>query len=234
MNANEILLRTKEIYRECSSYSDSGIAQLVPPISKTNLEFATFFVRPNKFRFEWRDWHPYFGKELPPTENALWTDGKRTRTKFLGKIISEKSLGFAVAGATGVSFGTVLLISKLLMGNYIESSLDWFNMSDPRILDEEVVGNSPCYHLVGTVESTDDHDAWIDIHEFLVRRLSHKIARSKDETEGLRQEALRVLKKQGVQECDLPNFEALTRQNVYNFKNVQVNGAVDPSLFEVV
>ena len=60
MDVDAILKSLSEKYLAIDSYSDVGTVETVnqPPSScGRQLEFKTYFVRPDKVRFEWRDWH---------------------------------------------------------------------------------------------------------------------------------------------------------------------------------
>jgi len=110
VNPELILKNVQETYRGFESYSDVGTVGLVPPIGKTSLEFRTYFEKPSKMRFEWRSWHPYFGKDKPANESVVWSaDGEQAHMWFLGNL-KHSELMSAVAGATGVSSASVLMI----------------------------------------------------------------------------------------------------------------------------
>ncbi len=261
MNASEILRQVKEAYAGFSSYADRGTTTLnmnfgemlrdlgmsqqdfekmqreapkmQAPLVECPQEFATFFARPNNFRFEWRDWHPFFGKSKPPNENALCSNDKATYSKFLGSL-ERTRLDMAVAGATGISAGSVLMISKLLMPNYIDSAFDWFDMIDVRLQSEVEIDGSRCFHLVGTVLNKDDHEAWITADNFFVRRISSRMKISKEEADGLQQEAQSVLEQAGMDESGVPPLGALDYHTVYDYTEVAINKTIELSLFDAI
>jgi hypothetical protein len=91
MNPDFILKSVRQKYFSFGSYSDVGTVD-------TALEFKTYYVRSKKFRFEWRDWHLCLGKEQPPNERAVWTDGKESFMRILAK--DQRIKGFETALAS--------------------------------------------------------------------------------------------------------------------------------------
>ncbi len=231
MDPESILRAVKDTYLGFQSYADVGTVDMIPPIGKTNLEFKMYFVRPAQVRFEWRDWHPYFGKDGPANENGFCFDGKSVRELILGKQRQAKSLSNAVAGATGVSSGSVLQILKLLYPDCVQSRHSWFEMRDARRLADEEISGRLCYHLVGTIASSDDEEAWISQDDFIVRRLLHRTEVSEKDTERANASALQMLRSMGIKEKIPMATGPQSYHHQFNYNQVVVNKPILDELF---
>ncbi len=109
MNADELLNRVLDVYQNCSSYSDAG--EVVGDLG--NLEFKTYFCRPNKFRFEWSK--PFNGRTR---RGVIFSESETKATYFDGENLEDTGgLALAVAGATGISLGVAPRVAHLLMPN---------------------------------------------------------------------------------------------------------------------
>src|SRR5437660_3207129 len=114
MNPEQILAALAEVYAECGSYRDCGqvVTRFVhlddnPP--RTVMQpFSTAFVRPHRFRFEYRD---EYGRYI------VWANGEAVQTWWdvSPGVEQQESLEMALAGATGVSGGSAHTIPALLM-----------------------------------------------------------------------------------------------------------------------
>lgn len=91
MDSQDILSKMRDVYKTFRTYTDSGTVE-TSGMSGPGLEFETFFRRPAQFKFHWLSWHPYFGKSQPAQEAAVWTDGQKFKTKFLGQVNEEPNL----------------------------------------------------------------------------------------------------------------------------------------------
>ena len=126
----------------------------MPPIGLgTPTEFKTYFVSPNKIRFEWRSWHPHQSKSVTPNLNVIVSDGIKSQSLFLGEL-RELSLSLAIGGATGVSSGAVHMILKLLMPDCVKLNKVWFEFVTASIEGEEEISGALCHHI--TLCSTDE------------------------------------------------------------------------------
>jgi len=102
-----IIERMKEIYSECRSYQDEGSvitkseksgSQSLNPVT-----FKTYFVRPDKFRFEWKTRLFPGGLML---FNVIWSDGEATHTYWeSGKLDKMDSLQSGIMANAGVTRG---------------------------------------------------------------------------------------------------------------------------------
>ncbi|CAN5866233.1 hypothetical protein BH11PLA1_BH11PLA1_10330 [soil metagenome] len=114
--ADQILAKVRAAYAECRSYRDDGVVTTTffgPQKRTERLPFSTRFVRPDGFLFEFRsrrwedEWDQY----------AVWMEAGRPKTWWT--VPSEgddaKTLGHALAAATGVSAGSAWRVPSLLM-----------------------------------------------------------------------------------------------------------------------
>lgn len=172
MRGPDILEKVRDTYLAFETYSDVGTAHIVPPIGiGTPTEFKTYFSRPDKVRFSWRDWHPYFGRSKPPSNSMIWTDGQDSRIRSLRGTEYTETFSIAIAGATGVSSAAAVMILLLLRPGSIGFNYKWYQMKTIGDLDEEDVAGTLCYHLSGCAVAEGDTEVWIDKGNFLVRRL---------------------------------------------------------------
>jgi len=175
-DANEIIKELGEAYLAFQSYQDTGYSETLwdPGTDKerlVGLTFSTIFKRPNFFRFEWRDRHPF--KDAPEKIAVIWCDGKHSYSKysFLKKQRRNENLGLTVAGATGVSSASAHTVSALLMKEVRGRKLtDLTNLS---YLGSESLNNEDCHILRCTSErrTEDVTDFWISKSRSILLRI---------------------------------------------------------------
>lgn len=181
--AAQVLNRVVQVYRECRTYRDTGVVVSViwgSGRKQTDKRpFSTVFLRPRAFRFVFRqrngeeEWRQYIVHADESNVRTWWdlTPGVKR----------ERSLGLALAGATGISGGSAFTIPNLLMPTEIHG----WSLTDlkflRRISDARVDGRR-CIRLVGMqVLSLAGHaraasqqrptTLWVDAESFLVRRI---------------------------------------------------------------
>jgi hypothetical protein len=224
MNPESILKSVREKYLSLKSYADEGVVGTSK--GKRSLEFKTYFASPLKVRFEWRT-------SFPPTENAIWTNGTESHSWFMGKLELLPEFSSGIAGATGVSSASVVMILKLLLPDCIEVRSAWYDMQDMN-MDEEPVDALMCYHIIGTDRKTDDTEAWISKDDFLVRRLRRRTEISQEESERMLAEARKHLEDIGLPQGDLPvrSIPAQKFTDEYNYREVKINQPIADEIFE--
>jgi hypothetical protein len=120
MTAIEVLRTMLLKYSIMKSYQDSGVVLHQRPDrpEPNQVIFSTSFLRPDRFRFEWTTHHPYPPLRHLKTERVIWSDGGGA---FLydnhdgGSVEQQEDLIMAIAGATGVSMGSALTVSNMLL-----------------------------------------------------------------------------------------------------------------------
>jgi outer membrane lipoprotein-sorting protein len=157
-------------YSRLASYQDEGI--LVTTIDEPTggkiekMPFKTFFKRPNLFRFEWTD----FGITKLGRTKLIWFNGKEAFTYWEpDSYEKEESLSLAVAGATGVSYGTVHTISDLTMQEEFGASI-LKRLKKASLLGEEVFEGVRCYRIKGT-DMDEALELWVGKTDLLLRKL---------------------------------------------------------------
>lgn len=123
VEARQILERMREVYATCSSYRDEGEVESVMIMGPRRFDqettikpFATAFVRPNSFRYEfWKQGH---GPREEWDYAIVWTEGKKYRSWWTlqsGRRGSHSTIPRAVAGFVGVSGSSAYTVPNLLV-----------------------------------------------------------------------------------------------------------------------
>jgi len=172
MTAQEVLIAMRTKYAAMRSYQDRGIVLTKFPTNRQANEttFATFFRRPDRFRFEWTTHHPYEGLRHVRTHRVIWSDGTGA---FLysdrdGTIEPQESLRMAIAGATGVSSGAAHTISPLLMadvGGFTLPQLERLTFG------EGECDGVTCYRIGGYHPQGDFYEVFVSVDDLLLRRV---------------------------------------------------------------
>lgn len=147
-----------ERYATCATYRDSGksITRFVTdnrrPYSSIK-PFATAFIRPDRFRFEYRSRHG--DAEDDWDRYIIWSDGRTVSTWWDVRpgVERQESLSLAVAAATGVSGGTAHTVSSLLFANQ-DYGRRLTDLVEVRSLEDEHLDGGSCYRLKGQFEPT--------------------------------------------------------------------------------
>ena len=168
--ADEIISRMNSVYANSHSYQDSGMVKDV--FLKTNetriaeKPFTTAFIRPDRFRYEFR--------ETPPGRKerrfVIHQDGKTLRVHWdLPRDANAPTLDRAIAMATGISSESAITVPGMLL----PKEITWrraIRFSKPTRIQDERVGNRDCFRI---------HDQfrynvvtyWIDKENFLLRKI---------------------------------------------------------------
>ena len=122
MDENRLLASVADAYASLSSYIDEGVVNTTLRMPEASFQhakkFSTAYVKPNLFRFKLESPHPY-----PPlahfittyicgfdgTSAYLWTQHHDQPAE----VCIETQFDMAVAGATGISGGSVRTIASL-------------------------------------------------------------------------------------------------------------------------
>ena len=203
-SAKTIIQRMADKYTNCSTYKDRGVVTTVlfRDGQKCTIRkpFTTAYMRPNNFRFEFKDgfwnmvcdWHDEFSAQVEgilgtkqfnhmfqfrdekPKRYIVHSDpsGVRIIWDVDSQIEEPESLSMAIAGASGVSSGSAHNIPAMLI-----AGIGGFRLTDlvdlERLLDSEIDGTQ-CYVLSGKYYTGDSVKIWIDKQYYMVRRLFEK------------------------------------------------------------
>ncbi|HUK13022.1 MAG TPA: hypothetical protein VLW17_06940 [Thermoanaerobaculaceae bacterium] len=117
LRPEQILLTMKKRYAACRSYRDTGVLRTAQIIeggrSGAELPFATAFVRPNKFRFQFTD----RGLGERSSVYVVWMDGAELRSWWDAKpgVREPESLQAALDAAAGITGGASIRIPGMLL-----------------------------------------------------------------------------------------------------------------------
>jgi hypothetical protein len=152
MSPEQILSAQAEVYATCASYRDAGVVttRFINTDGgghTTTRPFETAFVRPDRFRFEYRSRH---FEEDDWDRCIVWAGGGDVRTWWdvTRGVESPESLGLALSGATGVSGGSAHTVPALLLPDLIRGR-SLTQMVDVVSLGDDSLGDVTCYRLSG-------------------------------------------------------------------------------------
>jgi hypothetical protein len=179
--ADEIVRLVTETYKNCSTYRDSGVVTtlFIGTDGHNHTEkqrFTTAFVRPDRFRFEYR--HRFFedrqkpGAASKPDRYIIWRQGKDVRTwwDLRPGEATKSSLDLALGGAFAVSGRSSEEITALLLPQEICCDRLTHIHDTNRLADAEL-GEANCIRIQGKDGDGDLTTFWIDSKNLLIRRI---------------------------------------------------------------
>lgn len=189
-SAHKVLARMTATYATASSYQDSGVVRLVPhdPLianrktpflqnvalqSDTLISFKTYYLRPNRFRFEWK-----ISSQTEARESVVWFDGKRAYS-WMPSVSGDGSFNFTsslnfslhVDEALSSSLGSVYFVPSLLLQKLIVAPFSGTvrTAKQVTIVREELMDGETCYvikaHLAGVPWLL-----WVGKESYLLRK----------------------------------------------------------------
>lgn len=176
LTGKQIIDKMAHAYSSCKSYYDEGVVTTVFHDKRgrrtEKLSFTTAFARPDRFRFEFREFRNG-GQEYE--QYIVWRDGESVRTwwSIQPGIENETSLGMAIAGATGVSGGSAYTIPSLLLPDEI-GGRGLTDLTRLEVLDDEDVNAVPCSKIQGRERSGDVNTLWVEKGSYLVRKIAEQ------------------------------------------------------------
>ncbi|MCW5824067.1 MAG: hypothetical protein KIT34_14780 [Cyanobacteria bacterium TGS_CYA1] len=198
-----------------------------------DLRFKTSFVRDDRFRFEFRQYHPHLGKSGPDIVSVVWSNG--TRHTFYSSPIGQKDYGSLigpVSATTGISAASIIHIPSLLMPENIAISPTWLSLEGARISTEEIVDNRKCFVLGGFRRITD-YSIWIDKDDYSIRKIVHVMRMTQSQSEEMQRD-LQRMKDEGKlpPEMPIPNFDLKDMSTTYNYSNIEFDKFIDSADLE--
>ena len=178
--ADAILRRMAAAYAALGAYQDSGDVRYEVTGTAQQIVFRTAFERPRRFRFEWIMHHPFAPLRFFKTTRVLRSDGESTFTavsRTWGKSGEQRdeSLARGVAGATGVSAGSVHTIATLLIPNLWASEpfgVSLVAIGSPRLMGVESVESVECHRVEGVSRQDEKTQLWIGRDDNMLRRVA--------------------------------------------------------------
>jgi outer membrane lipoprotein-sorting protein len=164
------------MYAACKSYRDSGVIETAPVTrgddTRKYMKFRTAFVRPDRFRFEYR---------LRGNDGKTWSrhivsaDGGRVRSWWDAEpgVIDWESLEFAaneLCSRTNVPMRTVggLMMPKQVGPSFLADARDLI------LLGYEKIDGKTCYKICGKEKEGWPFTIWIEKKSKLIRRVEEK------------------------------------------------------------
>lgn len=177
ITAKQIIAKMAKVYKTCKSYSDSGAVKTIfydykgNITNSSNKPFKTAFIRPDQFRFEYKC-NQSFGSVKLNTKYIIWAKEKNIRYwwSIQPGIKTDKSLGMAIARATGVSGGSAHTIPNLLMKNEV-SGWSITDITQQQRIADAWIDDIKCYRIQGINSTNDPITIWISQKTFLVMRI---------------------------------------------------------------
>lgn len=173
MNPQDIFSKIKERYGSCTTYRDRGCLyswdERNQKTAKPQIVFRSYFEWPSKFRFEWQD---------DSSSAMIWCDGKDAFRCYnfhnSGTEIQPcENYGMALAGAHGVSKGSVSLIADLLFDDLRTANRWLLIRAEEKLVGTEMIGGDECYYIQGSNFSPNDTSVWISDHDWSLKRHRH-------------------------------------------------------------
>jgi hypothetical protein len=148
LTAADVIKRMKQAYAGTHSYFDTGMVKEV--FIDANGErivkkpFTTAFVRPDRFRYEFREKSPY----LTERRFVIYRNGEELRTHWdVEHDLTLDTLDRAIAAATGVSSESAITVPGMLLPNEIT----WrraIRFSKPTRIEDDRLGDIDCFRIV--------------------------------------------------------------------------------------
>jgi RNA polymerase sigma factor (sigma-70 family) len=177
LSAKQIVERMAKTYADCKSYRDSGMVKtlFVGPVGNRTVEkpFTTAFVRPDRFRFDYKemigDEEKRFLIQAKAKEVRTWWDVKPGVEK-------PESLALALGGAAGVSSLSSLNIPQLLLPDKMGRSR--LVLAEPKRAEDAKLGKVDCFRVEGKFGANPMRRQrlllWIDKKTYLVRQIDEQ------------------------------------------------------------
>jgi outer membrane lipoprotein-sorting protein len=174
LSAQQIVERMAKAYSDCKSYRDSGIVEtlFVEAVGNRTVKkpFTTAFVRPDRFRFEYKE--TLGNQEM---RFIAWSNAKEVQTWWDVKPGIEKaqSLVLALGGAAGVSGNASLNIPQLLLPD----KMGWrrLALTEPKRAEDGKLDKVECFRVEGKYGG-NPITVWMDKKSYLVRRIDEQAA----------------------------------------------------------
>jgi hypothetical protein len=221
---------------------------------KVRFEWQTRFTEPDKV--------PSFLKATGVSHGTVWSDGVDSYCSVFGQKSSEQNLAFAIAAGTGEASVSLTMLNLLLLpadlesgvheywtaklnasgftvpeeaaANRVENFVPWHEMSASNVVGSEDVDGCLCHHIVGTTDTENDTEAWIDKDTYLVRRLRIKSVSPADFAQQFLAMATEMTEKAGIPLDKLTGINTVLNSDIchqYNYRQVSMNQPLPDQLF---
>lgn len=170
MNAVQVLKNAADAYTAARSYSDRGEVAIVfisgGKREVTHKPFATYFERPDRFRFEYRHGDNKY------LDVILRNGGPATCFKGTEEVDVMK-FSTALGGLAGVSSGSSCRVPSLLLPDKLSMwSLEM--LRNARLEGEGQVDGVLCYQISALVNKAERSTFWFGKDDYLLRKVFEK------------------------------------------------------------
>lgn len=172
LTADDIIRRMAQVYAESKSYTDRGvvISVFISEDGTRTIEkpFKTFFVRPDRFRFEYREKKTigqsshYIAYKNGEDVKVYWNIGP----EMVGKI---KTLSEALSAAAGISSGSARTVPTMLIPGDSEfrNAIIYY---EPLRIEDAVFDGVNCFRISDRADYRR-LTLWIGKEDFLLRKM---------------------------------------------------------------
>jgi hypothetical protein len=241
MDAEALLANVLSTYKQFKSYKDTGIC--MTDECEAPLKFQTHFKRPSGFRFDSQDFCGHCDHDAPPREKSIWTDGTHYSERNSKGIRHFESLDHMLAITASKSTGSAERILRALIPDVFKPGMSWYDLNSTKLLSDEKLGDTECFHLVGTFRKVDDTEVFIEKGSNLVRRIISKVILTDEDCQQMQpmiDSKRKDWKKGGRNSKQIArDIELLTLAFVpgtdvhtYDFNDIAVDGIIDARQFE--
>ncbi len=241
MDAEAIIANVLSTYTSFNSYSDTGTG--VISNCEEPLRFQTHFTRPDGFRFDSQDFCGRCDDDALPREKSIWTDGHHYSERNSKGIREFESLDHMLAITASKSTGTAERILRTLTPDAFKPGTSWHDLNDVKLLFDEKMGDTECFHLVGTFRKVEDTEVFIEKGTNLVRRLICKVILTDEDCRQLQTKIDSKRKdwkkggrnsKQIARDIQLLTLAFVPGTDIYtyDFNDILVNGSIDARQYE--
>jgi hypothetical protein len=164
----------EEVYAACQSYRDAGVARVTTTAAGMSRQdsqpFATAFVRPDRFRFDFGGRGPRVGDLW--VRPVIWFDGTAVRafSPADGLPRTYPTVAAALLDAEGASAGTSVLVARLLAPDSLPGPAVT-NLLHPVVTGGEPIAGVECVKIEGR-QGDVLVTIWVDRQTFLIRQLA--------------------------------------------------------------
>jgi len=164
-------------YSDFGSYRDRGVVSTWysdnPEVVPHQIDFSTLYCKPNLFRFEYINPHPYPLLRHILTRYVCGFDGEhaytvRQKHEENAVLLNEESLGKAIARSTGTSCRSIHNIAKLLLPCVGTGWVD--RLSSIRLSNQIEVEGESCYEIEGVHQTYGPTRICVSKSDFTVRK----------------------------------------------------------------
>src|SRR4051794_26206864 len=172
-SAVQVLGRVQEVYAACESYRDTGVARVLTEgggMSRQDSQpFATAYVRPDRFRFDFGGRGPRVGDLW--ARPVIWFDGATVRgfSPGVGSPHTYPSVTAALLDAEGPSAGTSVIVPRLLAPDAMPGPAV-INLLHAVVTGGEPIAGVECVKIEGRQDDVLV-TLWVDRQSFLIRQL---------------------------------------------------------------